>query len=116
MMHDNPLRRESFAETPEYVDRLIRRCTEKAVLEGRCRRQRTLLRRRIVAAAAAVILIAGPLILWGLKHTAPDATALQTTMTETAAGNGPVEEYLARISDEEAQLLIVYEIEDVPEY
>ena len=67
------------------------------------------------AVAAIVALVAGPLALWTLLH--PQSILQPTpTVAETVGTCGAVEEYLAGISDEEAQLLIVYEIEDIPEY
>ena len=71
----------------------------------------------MLAAAAVVTLVAGPLVLWGLRDSMFENTSQPTqTIAENAEGPGPVEEYLARISDEEAQQLIVYEFEEIPEY
>lgn len=111
-------RPESFVETEEYVRQLVLRCTDKAIAKPRSRR--LTLQRPVVAAAAAIAVVAGLTLVWEMRGTAgdPQEMALPPTAAagETVADAGPVANYLAQISDEEAMQIVVYEVEEVPEY
>lgn len=111
-------RPESFVETEEYVRQLVLRCTDKAIAKPRSRG--LTLQRPAVVAAAAIVVVAGLTLVWEMRGTAgdPQEMALPPTATagETVADAGPVANYLAQISDEEAMQIVVYEVEEVPEY
>ena len=113
--------RHSFVESDEYIHQLVQRCTDKAIAESAGRHRSLQLRRRIISAAAAVIIVAGVALTWGIRHMydIEEQISQQTDMGEISSKvekMSPVETYLAQITDEEAQQLVVYDIEDVPEY
>lgn len=99
----------TFRETPAYVDHLVARCTEAALRQAPKRQQRLRLRRRITAVAASAIIVLGVGLSLNTFHTDPPST-------ETAAYSSPLDSYLAHITDEEAQLMVAYEVEDFQEY
>lgn len=111
-------RPESFVETEEYVRQLVQRCTDKAIAKSR--RRRLIPRRHAIAAAAAIAVVAGLTLVWEMRGTAGDPQEMILPPTaaagETVADAGPVANYLAQISDEEAMQIVIYEVEEVPEY
>lgn len=101
-------------EPRSYVAQLVERCTENALQEAHRRRQQRLkLQRRIMAAAASIVIIAGiGFSLTTLREQLP-ATPPEMAAKEDAHA---LDNYLASISDEEAQLLTDYEVEEFVEY
>ena len=103
-----------FSEQPAYVEQLVERCTENALQEAhRRRRQRLKMQRRIMAAAASIVIIVG------VGFTLPTLRQQLLPTAQTAAMQADanaLENYLASISDEEAQLLTDYEVEEFVEY
>ena len=110
-----------FKESQDYLDELIAQTTEKAIREGRDGRREVRVRplmRYAAAAAIAVLLVFAGITLWSPASegvVAERSADTISTMTETE-GAGPVDEFLAGISDDDAQLLAYYEIEDEVEY
>lgn len=109
-----------FSEPPAYVEQLVERCTENALRQAPLRQQhrrlqlrRLQLRRRFMAAAASIVIIVGV----GITLPTLRQQLLPTAQTAaTQADANALENYLASISDEEAQLLTDYEVEEFVEY
>ncbi len=97
-----------YAESEDYLNRLISQATEQAISQGQQSKTRPL-RTWIAAAAAALVLIAGLTITYFHQDNAEEQVAEQTT-------TGPIDQFLDNLTDDEAQQLAYYEIEDIPEY
>ena len=98
-----------FSEPPAYVQQLAERCTENALRQAPLRQQH----RRFMAAAASIVIIVG------VGFTLPTLRQQLLPTAQTAAMQADanaLENYLASISDEEAQLLTDYEVEEFVEY
>lgn len=104
-----------YKETEEYVNNLVSRATEQAIRQqhGQPSRAKISPLRSILAAAAvlALLLTAGGLTYY---HTIPSPEEMVAEKTEQQLS--PVDQFLTELSDEEAQLLAYYEIEEIPEY
>ncbi|MGN0189664.1 MAG: hypothetical protein ACI395_09140 [Candidatus Cryptobacteroides sp.] len=89
-----------YAESREYVKGLVERCAENAVSTARKRkvstRKWTFTLGGIAAAAALMVLLAIPM--------------------RDISGNGPIDSFLASITDEEAALIVDWQIDEIPEY
>lgn len=101
-----------FTESDSYVDSVVNNATEQAIKVYRKRRQsqrKLSWIRPTLAVAASVVIVVG--LGWRLipmnEHTRDDAP----TSTES-----PLDHFLSGISDEEAQQIVCYEIEEQPEY
>ena len=101
-------KRMPYQESGEYVSQLISRSTEQAISESRKAQHRPI-RQWMAAAAVSVVLLAGAGIT--LFHTADDETIASA---ETAIS--PIDQFLDGLTDDEAQMLAYYEIEEIPEY
>ena len=101
-------KRMPYAESEDYLNRLISQATEQAISQGQKAKTRPL-RTWIAAAAAALVLIAGLTITYFHQDRAEELVAEQTT-------TGPIDQLLNNLTDDEAQQLAYYEIEDIPEY
>ncbi len=100
-------KRMPYRESDEYLNGLIEKSTEKAILHHSAARRNW--RRRLMAASAAAV----TLLILGIgvalfngsdAHPAP------------MSGQGPLDEFLSTLSDEEAAQLTFYEMEEIPEY
>ena len=101
-----------YRESNDYLESLIASCTERAVNQQHGSRPekgraavRPLWRMMTTAAAALAVLIIG---VWMYVHH-------QDTL-RTEAEQGPLQEFLAEISDAEAQQIVYYEIEEITGY
>jgi len=105
---ENIGKRMPYNENDDYVSQLVSRATEHALGQPRqvsLRHQWTLW----AAAAAVVVLIAGAgLTYYNKVLVTQELTAQQET--------GPIDQFLNGLTDDEAQQLAYYEIEDIPEY
>ena len=92
---DNKSRQMPYSETEEYLDNLVSRVTDKAVEAGKTQKKsfRPLWIAASLAAAAAILLFV--LIGRGVEK-----------------AEGPIDKYLASLSDEELLQLSSYEIEE----
>ncbi|MBQ2208504.1 MAG: hypothetical protein II404_00890 [Prevotella sp.] len=108
---ENIGKRMPYAESDDYVSLLVERTTEKA-LHQQGRAKTISLRVRLVAAAAVILLLAGIGITYYNKVTTP--LSPQTQVAENTTG--PIDDFLNSLSDEDAQLLAYYDIEEIPEY
>lgn len=100
-------KRMPFRETGDYLDNLIDNATEKAITHH-ATAKRSLHRMLMIASAAAValLIIGSGIALFNARNTH------QVAMTE----QGPLDEFLNTLSDEEAAQLTFYELEEIPEY
>lgn len=106
-LFDDIGRRLPYRESEEYLDSLIDLTTEKAIKQqamARRNRHRGLL--AASAAAVAVLIFTFSILLFNGKSTR------QVAMTS----QGPLDEFLNTLSEEEAAQLTYYEIEEIPEY
>jgi len=107
---ENIDRRKPFVETDLYVDQLVEKVTETAIRQNDKGRSSHTRMRVIVASAAAVVLIF--LIGAGLFHFRQESPEV----AEASATESPIDQFLGSISDEEAQMLSYYVVEEIPEY
>lgn len=101
-------KRMPYAESEDYLNSLISQATEQAISQSQKAKTRPI-RMWIAAAAAALVLIAGLAITYFHQDNAEVLVAEQTT-------TGPIDQFLDNLTDDEAQQLAYYEIEDIPEY
>lgn len=101
-------KRMPYCESEDYLDGLIEKSTRSAIArqrpKGRARRARW------IAAAATVVVTLGIGFTYYLK------TNRQPQPVVTLHTEDPLDVFLNGLSDEDAQLLDYYEIEDIPEY
>lgn len=116
-------KRMPYTESEDYLDQLVQKATENAILQGK---QPVAKRRSIytfVASAAAVLLLLTIGITQFRSHDDQMATMQQESSSLMADNGsvsmedaGPIDEFLNSLSDEEAQMLAYYEMDDIPEY
>ncbi len=109
-------KRMPYAESEDYLKQLIDRTTETAIKKAdRPKAQVRSLRTVIAAAAVALLLLA-----IGLTQFKSDdqqlALVQQQEQELVGTDNGPIDEFLNDLSDDEAQLLAYYDLEEIPEY
>lgn len=108
-----------YRESQEYLDELIARTTEQAIRKDpRNATVRPLVKYAAAAAIVALLVFAG-ITLWSPSQQPVVAELLTDTIATTTTeieGEGPIDEFLDGISDDDAQLLAYYEIEDEVEY
>ena len=92
-----------YKESESYVDALVKRSEETARLQGR---RESKINRRLVfslaglAAAAAIVL----------------AVIIPSGRKTIQSAGSPIEMFLASISDSEAEMIMDFPVEDIPEY
>lgn len=97
-----------FEETEAYLDGLIHRATEDAIKQqGREHGTRRLVTRATSAAAVALVTI-------GIGLTVFNHMAKQEPINMHS--DGPIDEFLSTLTDEEVAQLPYYDIEEIPEY
>lgn len=106
-----------YTESEDNLNSLIERATEQAIEKRRKAKAVSLwpainrhVRLAVTSAAAILLLVAG--IGYSLINTEQQLTG---TMAQTEEV-GPIDEFLDGISDDEAQFLAYYDLEDIPEY
>lgn len=99
-------KRMPYAEHEDYLSQLVSNATEQAIRQGSQTRRHPV--RMWAAAAVATLLLAGAGITY-YHLTVPK----QTLAEDTTAG--PIDEFLDGLTDEEAQMLAYYEIEEIPD-
>ena len=107
---ENIGKRMPYEESDKYMDELLGRVTEEAIRQG-CGKNSSRARTRIIigsAAAALAVLLVGIGIV-RFQHT-------DQPVAKTEAVQSPIDQFLSSISDEDAQELTYYEIEEIPEY
>lgn len=102
-------KRMPYAESDDYLNQLIERSTEEAIRRAAKPKARLSLKRPVVTAIAAAMAL---LLVVGITQFRP-----QTEQQVVEASNdGPIDEFLNNLTDEEAQFLAYYEVEEIPEY
>lgn len=94
-----------YQESEEYLDALIYRTTQNAIThhaQSRSKRRRTIM---ALSAAAVTLLVVGITLF-----------NRQSPQSMPMSSQGPLDEFLNTLSDEEAVQLQYYEIEEIPEY
>ncbi len=101
-------KRMPYAESEDYLNELFTKATEQAISQGQKAKTHPI-RMWMAAAAAALVLIGGVTITYFHQNNTEELVAEQTT-------TGPIDHFLDNLTDDEAQQLAYYEIEDIPEY
>lgn len=107
-LFDDIGKRLPYNESEMYLENLIDEMTENAILrhhQSRTKRHWGL----ITASAASILLIIG--IGFAFLHNRAVNPA-----TVTQNNEGPIDEFLNSLTDEEVAMLPYYEIEEIPEY
>lgn len=91
-----------YHESEQYLDELIERSTKAAM-------QKRMPILRYATIAAAVIL------LWNIIP-APDSGITCQNSIAQADKTGPIDKFISSLTDEEAEQIICYDIEEIPEY
>ena len=96
-----------YNERAEYLSSLVDSATEKAIVHDAHARRR----RRLSMMAASVAAVA--LLVIGIGVAVNNNIS---SIPVTAQADGPLDEFLNTLTDEEAAQLTYYEIEEIPEY
>lgn len=122
---DDMQKRMPYAESKDYLDRLIEQSTEKAIRQATQPKAEVRQLRPLLAVAAAVALLLAIGITQFRSHDEQMLAMQQEQETlglladnsqEEGQERGPIDDFLSNLTDDEAQLLAYYEWEDVPEY
>jgi len=114
-----------YSESQDYLKHLIEQSTEKAISQGRKPKAKVLSLRPVVTAAAALalLLVVGITQFRDQSDSLADVQYVEDTLALAAdshlladASNGPIDDFLNSLTDDEAQLLTSFEIEEIPEY
>ena len=106
---DNIGKKLPYNESESYLDNLIDEATENAILHQILRKSKRRWNMIAVSAAASALLIIG--IGTTLIH--EQNKTIETVFTDN---QGPIDEFLNTLTDEEVAMLPDYEIEEIPEY
>ena len=99
-------KRMPYRESEEHLDTLIDKATENAINHQVQTNRRSRLGVMLASAAAVALLVLG---IGFTLFKGQDKPA-------TTGDQGPLDEFLSTLSDEEAAQLSFYEIEEIPEY
>lgn len=91
-----------YHESEQYLDELIERSTKAAM------QKRTPILRYATIAAAVIL-------LWNIIP-APDSGMTCQNSIAQADKTGPIDKFISSLTDEEAEQIICYDIEEIPEY
>ena len=97
-----------YTESDDYVNALVEQTTEQTLRQAARPQAKTGSLHRWAIAATVTALLGFGALTW-----LSPATGKQVADNEQYS---PVDDFLNRLSDDEAQLLAYYEIEDIPEY
>ena len=100
-------KRMPYRESDEYLNDLIEKSTKKAIQHHSAARRNW--RRRFMAASAAAV----TLLILGIGVALFNGRDAQPV---PMGDQGPLDEFLSTLSDEEAAQLPFYEMEEIPEY
>ena len=116
-----------YKENDEYVDTLVRKATENAITKGKERKgkKRIILTLTSIGAAAACIAIALNMshVTDSGKWTKENAgkniakASISKAVNETnTSDSGPLDDFMAKATDEEKTMIAYYELDEIPEY
>ena len=110
-------KRMPFRENDEYVSRLLDSTTRHAIKACRAERKhaskvRTSALRFALGTAASLGLVLGI----GWRVVLPHGDHEEVGHVEVEHGQGPLDVFLAGITDEEAQTIVCYDVEEISEY
>ena len=97
-----------YHESEDYLDDLLDRVADKAIKSRGTAHGMLRWRKTILSAAAVALLVLG------IGLTVMQRSVSQQTMTQSS--EGPFEEFLNSLTDEEVAQLPYFEIEEIPEY
>lgn len=106
---DNIGKKLPYNESETYLDNLINEATENAIMCQNPKKSKKRWSMIVVSAAASVLLIIG--IGSSLLHERNN-----TIDNVTLNNEGPIDEFLNDLTDEEVAMLTDYELEEIPEY
>lgn len=97
-----------YRESKEYLNSLVDNAAERSIVHHAHARRRKHLSMMAASVAAVVLLVIGigVTVSHNISRSAP----------VTRQADGPLDEFLNTLSDEEAAQLTYYEIEEIPEY
>jgi len=95
-----------FKEEEGYVEDLVRNITEQTICKADRKRAHSIPMRWLAGIAATLLLLVGVGLLWNINQADTPAIA-------RAEQQEPLEVFLNSISDEEAQQIEFYEIEEI---
>lgn len=119
-----------YAESDEYVDALVKSATERAIAQGKGKKgkKRVILTLTSIGAAAACIAIALNMSYvtdsgkWTKENAGKNIAKASTSKTMNEAStnetsdDGPLDDFMAKTSNEEKTMIAYYELDEIPEY
>ncbi|MBQ6963780.1 MAG: hypothetical protein IJP79_08765 [Paludibacteraceae bacterium] len=116
-----------YAESEEYVDALVKSATEKAIAQGKEKKgkKRIILTLTSIGAAAACIAIAlnmshvmdnGKWIKEKSGKNIAKASISKAVNETNTSDSGPLDDFMAKATDEEKTMIAYYELDEIPEY
>lgn len=119
-------KRMPYAESEAYLNRLIEHSTEQAIRQAGKPKPRMLALRPLITSAAAAIVLLLVVAITQLRPAGQQLTKI-TSQQDTIgwatdntlladASDGPIDDFLDELTDDEAQLLVYYEFADMSDY
>lgn len=119
-------KRMPYAESEAYLNRLIEHSAEQAIRQAGKPKPRMLPLRPIITSAAAAIVLLLVVAITQLRPAGQQLTKI-TSQQDTIgwatdntlladASDGPIDDFLDELTDDEAQLLVYYEFADMSDY
>jgi hypothetical protein len=105
-----------YAESEDYLEKLIASSTENAIARAKQPKAKVVSMRVIASIAASIAFLVTVGLLYMKVPERQIALVQQTEEQLIAADNGPIDDFLNTLSDDEAQLLAYYDIDEIPEY
>ena len=116
-----------YTESDEYVDALVKSATEKAIAQGKGKKgkKRIILTLTSIGAAAACIAIAlnmshvtdnGKWIKEKSGQNIAKASISKAVNETNTSDSGPLDDFMAKATDEEKTMIAYYELDEIPEY
>lgn len=106
---------QAFDDAPDYVEQVVRQATEQAL---RVHGKRSWAWRpawgKVAAVAASAAAVVALVMAVGGGQDGEER--LQQPLAQAAVKESPLDSFLEQITDEEAQHLSCYELEEIPEY
>ncbi len=107
---ENIGKRMPYAEDKDYISGLVEKATEKALQQEPKAKTISLRTKWMAVAATVAVLIAGA----GITYHHSSTTEVQPVVAKETSG--PIDVFLNNLSDEDAQLLTCYDLEEISEF